>query len=142
MGKYIKRTFIMHCDNMLHCHFRCLHLVMLDESILMITLTFLSCLDFDLMCCFGLLVPRPHLSFEAQLVAGKSHELGPISCPNIPNPPPIPSGVAFGKQKHEAELKYPQRIRRLNIFPPSKIEVCLLLSRSFFVQKSADYFLQ
>ncbi|XP_028761163.1 nuclear cap-binding protein subunit 1 [Neltuma alba] len=67
-------------------------------------------------------VPRPHLPFEAQLVAGKSHELGPISCPDIPNPPPIPSGVAYGKQKHEAELKYPQRIRRLNIFPPSKTE--------------------
>ncbi|XP_054800174.1 nuclear cap-binding protein subunit 1 [Prosopis cineraria] len=67
-------------------------------------------------------VPRPHLSFEAQLVSGKSHELGPISCPNIPDPPPIPSGIAYGKQRHEAELKYPQRIRRLNIFPPSKTE--------------------
>ncbi|KAI4350445.1 hypothetical protein L6164_004900 [Bauhinia variegata] len=67
-------------------------------------------------------VPRPHLSFEAQLVAGKSHEFGPINCPNIPNPPSVPSGIAYGKQKHEAELKYPQRIRRLNIFPPSKIQ--------------------
>ncbi|KAE9588846.1 putative nuclear cap-binding protein subunit 1 [Lupinus albus] len=67
-------------------------------------------------------VPRPHLSFEAQLVAGKSHELGPISCPSLPNPPSVPSGIANGKQKHEAELKYPQRIHRLNIFPPSKTE--------------------
>ncbi|KAF7801835.1 nuclear cap-binding protein subunit 1 [Senna tora] len=67
-------------------------------------------------------VPRPHLSFEAQLVAGKSHEFGPISCPDIPNPPSTPSGIASGKQKHEAELKFPQRIRRLNIFPPNKTE--------------------
>ncbi|XP_058737621.1 nuclear cap-binding protein subunit 1 [Vicia villosa] len=67
-------------------------------------------------------VPRPHLSFEAQLVAGKSHEFGTISCSNLPNPPSVPSGVSFGKEKHEAELKYPQRIRRLNIFPSSKME--------------------
>ncbi|KAI4348377.1 hypothetical protein L6164_009108 [Bauhinia variegata] len=67
-------------------------------------------------------VPRPHLSFEAQLVAGKSHEFGPINCPNSPNPPSEPSGIAYDRQKHEAELKYPQRIRRLNIFPPSKIQ--------------------
>ncbi|MED6105957.1 Nucleic acid dioxygenase ALKBH1 [Stylosanthes scabra] len=67
-------------------------------------------------------VPRPHLSFEAQLVAGKSHEFGTVSCPNIPSPPSVPSGISNGKQKHEAELKYPQRIHRLNIFPPSKTE--------------------
>ncbi|CAK8542726.1 unnamed protein product [Lathyrus sativus] len=67
-------------------------------------------------------VPRPHLSFEAQLVAGKSHQFGTISCPNLPSPPSVPSGVSFGKEKHEAELKYPQRIRRLNIFPSSKME--------------------
>lgn len=67
-------------------------------------------------------VPRPHLSFEAQLVAGKSHEFGPISCPSLPNPPSVSSGVSIGKQKHEAELKYPQRIHRLDIFPPSKNE--------------------
>ncbi|KAK7336150.1 hypothetical protein VNO77_16683 [Canavalia gladiata] len=67
-------------------------------------------------------VPRPHLSFEAQLVAGKAHEFGPINCPSLPNPPSVPSGVSIGKQKHEAELKYPQRIHRLNIFPSSKIE--------------------
>ncbi|WRX33228.1 MIF4G-like [Theobroma cacao] len=67
-------------------------------------------------------VPRPHLSFEAQLVAGKSHEFGPISCPEQPDPPSTISAVAYGKQKHEAELKYPQRTRRLNIFPASKTE--------------------
>jgi hypothetical protein len=69
------------------------------------------------------LVPRPHLSFEAQLVAGKSHEFGPINTPEQPEPLSEVSGVLYGKQKHDAELKYPQRIRRLNIFPASKIEV-------------------
>ncbi|XP_057466461.1 nuclear cap-binding protein subunit 1-like [Actinidia eriantha] len=67
-------------------------------------------------------VPRPHLSFEAQLVAGKSHDLGAISCPEQPRPPAALSAITCGKQKHEAELKYPQRIRRLDIFPASKTE--------------------
>lgn len=67
-------------------------------------------------------VPRLHLSFEAQLVAGKSHDLSPVSCPEQPGPPGALSGIAFGRQKHEAELKYPQRIRRLNIFPSNKSE--------------------
>ncbi|XP_045793074.1 nuclear cap-binding protein subunit 1 [Trifolium pratense] len=67
-------------------------------------------------------VPRPHLSFEAQLVAGKSHEFGTINCSNLPTMSSVPSDVSFGKEKHEAELKYPQRIRRLNIFPSSKME--------------------
>lgn len=67
-------------------------------------------------------VPRPHLSFEAQLVSGKSHEFGPISCPVQPHSPSTLSGINYGRQKHEAELKYPQRIRRLNIFPASKFE--------------------
>ncbi|KAK7311299.1 hypothetical protein RJT34_09344 [Clitoria ternatea] len=67
-------------------------------------------------------VPRPHLSFEAQLVAGKSHEFGSISCPSIPSPPSVSYGVSIGIQKHEAELKYPQRIHRLNIFPSIKTE--------------------
>ncbi|XVE78946.1 hypothetical protein DITRI_Ditri14bG0018900 [Diplodiscus trichospermus] len=67
-------------------------------------------------------VPRPHLSFEAQLVAGKSHEFGPISCPEQPDLPSIISAISYGKQKHDAELKYPQRTRRLNIFPASKTE--------------------
>lgn len=72
---------------------------------------------------FHLSVPRPHLSFEAQLVSGKSHEFGPISCPEQPHSPSTLSGITHGKQRHEAELKYPQRIRRLNIFPASKAEV-------------------
>ncbi|KAK1556319.1 hypothetical protein Q3G72_002673 [Acer saccharum] len=67
-------------------------------------------------------VPRPHLSFEAQLVSGRSHELGPISCPEQPDLPSAVDGITYGKQKHNAELKYPQRIRRLNIFPASKNE--------------------
>ncbi|XWS52573.1 hypothetical protein CRYUN_Cryun11dG0082400 [Craigia yunnanensis] len=67
-------------------------------------------------------VPRPHLSFEAQLVAGKSHEFGPISCPEQPDLPSIISDVAYGKQKHDAKLKYPRRTHRLNIFPASKTE--------------------
>ncbi|XP_059666715.1 nuclear cap-binding protein subunit 1 [Cornus florida] len=67
-------------------------------------------------------VPRPHLSFEAQLVSGRSHDFGPISCPEQPDPPAAFSGITYGKQKHDAELEYPQRIRRLNIFPASKME--------------------
>ena len=72
---------------------------------------------------FHFSVPRHHLLFEAQLVAGKPHEFGPISCPLQLHSPSTLSGINSGKQKHEAELKYPQRIRRLNIFPASKTEV-------------------
>ncbi|XP_022988026.1 nuclear cap-binding protein subunit 1-like [Cucurbita maxima] len=67
-------------------------------------------------------VPRPHLLFEAQLVAGKSHDFGTISCPEQPDPPLTLSDITYGKQKYAAELNYPQRIRRLNIFPSSKFE--------------------
>ncbi|CAH1449725.1 unnamed protein product [Lactuca virosa] len=67
-------------------------------------------------------VPRPHLLYEAQLVAGKSHDFGAISCPEQPDTPEALTEVSFGRQKHEAELKYPQRIRRLNIFSASKTE--------------------
>ncbi|KAK1385426.1 hypothetical protein POM88_023161 [Heracleum sosnowskyi] len=67
-------------------------------------------------------VPRPHLQFEAQLVAGKSHDFGPINCPELPDAPVTLSGIAFGRQKHDAELKYPQRICRLYIFPANKTE--------------------
>lgn len=72
-------------------------------------------------------VPRPHLLYEAQLVAGRSHDFGPISCPEQPDTSEALSGVSFGRQKHEAELKYPQRIRRLNIFSASKTEVVELI---------------
>lgn len=106
--------------------------VILSYTLLLFTfiyfLLFYSLLDYFL---FQLLVPRSHLSFEAQLVAGKSHEFGPICCPSLPSLPSVPSGVSIGKQKHEAELKYPQSIHRLNIFPPSKIEViCVLYDTS------------
>ncbi|KAI4373656.1 hypothetical protein MLD38_011761 [Melastoma candidum] len=65
-------------------------------------------------------VPKPHLSFEAQLVDGKSHDFVPVSCPAQPD---LPSAqFVVERQKHDAELKYPQRIRRLNIFPANKTE--------------------
>ncbi|MFS7984951.1 putative nuclear cap-binding protein subunit 1 [Helianthus anomalus] len=67
-------------------------------------------------------VPRPHLLYEAQLVAGKSHDFGPIVCQEQPDNPVELSRINFGRQRHEAELKYPQRIRRLNVFSASKIE--------------------
>ncbi|KAF5949001.1 hypothetical protein HYC85_014958 [Camellia sinensis] len=60
----------------------------------------------------------PHLSFEAQLVAGKAHDLEAINCPEQPDPPAILSAITCGKQKQEAELKYPQRICRLNDLQP------------------------
>ncbi|CAL1391047.1 unnamed protein product [Linum trigynum] len=67
-------------------------------------------------------VPRPHLAFEAQLVGGKAHEFGPINAPEQPEPLSQLSGITYGREKHNAELKYPQRIRRLNIFPTGKSE--------------------
>ncbi|GKV16575.1 hypothetical protein SLEP1_g27197 [Rubroshorea leprosula] len=67
-------------------------------------------------------VPRPHLSFEAQLVAGKSHEFGAISCPELPDAPSTLSEMTYGEQRHIAELRYPQRLHRLNIFHTSKTE--------------------
>ncbi|KAL5712931.1 Nucleic acid dioxygenase ALKBH1 [Ranunculus cassubicifolius] len=67
-------------------------------------------------------VPRPHLSFEPQLVSGKAYDFGTITCPEQPEPPSTLSGITCGKQKHEAELKYPRRLRRLNIFPVNKLE--------------------
>ncbi|KAL5209716.1 hypothetical protein ABZP36_005339 [Zizania latifolia] len=66
-------------------------------------------------------VPKPHLSFEAQLVAGISHRFSPISCPP-PTISQLPSEIAKGQEKHEADLKYPQRFRRLHIFPTNKVE--------------------
>ncbi|KAI7750295.1 hypothetical protein M8C21_005816 [Ambrosia artemisiifolia] len=80
-------------------------------------------------------VPRPHLLYEAQLVAGKSHDFGPISCQEQPDNPVELSRINFGRQKHEAELKYPQRIRRLNIFSASKIEIDLQPIDRFVVEE-------
>jgi len=67
-------------------------------------------------------VPRPHLAFEARLVTGKSYDFGPVTCPEQPALPSTISDVTAGRQRHEAELKYPQRIRRLRLFPVSKTE--------------------
>ncbi|ONL98003.1 Nuclear cap-binding protein subunit 1 [Zea mays] len=69
----------------------------------------------------SLAVPKPHLPFEAQLVAGKSHRLSPISCPP-PTPSQSSSEMLKGQEKHEADMKYPQRLRRLHIFPMNKAE--------------------
>ncbi|CAI0546743.1 unnamed protein product [Linum tenue] len=66
--------------------------------------------------------PRPHLAFEAQLVGGKAHEFGPINAPEQPEPLSQFSGITYGREKHNAELRYPQRIRRLYIFPTGKSE--------------------
>jgi len=66
-------------------------------------------------------VPKPHLPFEAQLVAGKSHRLSLISCPP-PNLTLTSSEILRGQEKHEADLKYPQRLRRLHIFPTNQAE--------------------
>jgi len=66
-------------------------------------------------------VPKPHLPFEAQLVAGKSHRLSLISCPQ-PNLTLTSSEILRGQEKHEADLKYPQRLRRLHIFPTNQDE--------------------
>ncbi|KAJ0979646.1 hypothetical protein J5N97_015120 [Dioscorea zingiberensis] len=74
-------------------------------------------------------VPRPHLSFEAQLVAGKSHHLSPISCPELPAFSSSHSSIYSAKANHEAKLKYPQRLRRLNIFPPNKAEIMQPIDR-------------
>ncbi|TXG72947.1 hypothetical protein EZV62_001526 [Acer yangbiense] len=95
----------------------------LDENLIVVVIVNFSCyIVFISLLRHGKLIPRTHLSFEAQLVSGRSHELGPISCPEQPDLPSAVDGIAYGKQKHNAELKYPQRIRRLNIFPASKNE--------------------
>ncbi|KAK9146885.1 hypothetical protein Sjap_006788 [Stephania japonica] len=74
-------------------------------------------------------VPRPHLLFEAQLVAGKSYNFEPISCPDVPEPPLSHSGIDCDRQKHAAELNYPRRLCRLNIFPASKTEALQPIDR-------------
>jgi hypothetical protein len=85
----------------------------------------------------SLAVPKPHLPFEAQLVAGKSHRLSPISCPP-PTPSQSSSEMLKGQEKHEADMKYPQRLRRLHIFPMNKAEVlCKLIDldrNTLFIQ--------
>ncbi|KAG9143898.1 hypothetical protein Leryth_016096 [Lithospermum erythrorhizon] len=80
-------------------------------------------------------VPRPHLSFEPQLVGGKAHEFAPINCPEQPESPAASSEISCGRQKYESELKYPQRIRRLNIFPASKLEMDIQPIDRFVVEE-------
>ncbi|KAH0470590.1 hypothetical protein IEQ34_000313 [Dendrobium chrysotoxum] len=67
-------------------------------------------------------VPRPYLQFEAQLVAGKAYTLSPINCPHQSAVSPMRSTISIEREKHEAELKYPRRLQRLNIFPSNKVE--------------------
>lgn len=74
-----------------------------------------------LYCCILFAVPRPHLSFEEQLVTGKSYGLPPISCPK--QSASSESTISREKDNYEVKLKYPQRLRRLHIFPSSKTEV-------------------
>ncbi|URE04460.1 MIF4G like [Musa troglodytarum] len=66
-------------------------------------------------------VPRPHLSFEEQLVSGKSYNLSPISCPKQ-SASSSRSTISRERENYEAKLKYPQRLCRLHIFPSNKIE--------------------
>ncbi|KAG6532910.1 hypothetical protein ZIOFF_006769 [Zingiber officinale] len=66
-------------------------------------------------------VPRPHLSFEEQLVTGKSYSLPHISCPK--QSATSQSTISREKDNYEVKLKYPQRLRRLHIFPSSKTEL-------------------
>ncbi|KAI3729338.1 hypothetical protein L6452_17994 [Arctium lappa] len=54
-------------------------------------------------------VPRPHLLYEALLVAGKSHDIGPISCPEQLDIPEELSGVTFGRQKKKELVAYLRR---------------------------------
>ncbi|KAG6532911.1 hypothetical protein ZIOFF_006770 [Zingiber officinale] len=81
----------------------------------------------ELLLAFGMLycsilfaVPRPHLSFEEQLVTGKSYSLPHISCPK--QSATSQSTISREKDNYEVKLKYPQRLRRLHIFPSSKTE--------------------
>eukprot|EP01018_Ginkgo_biloba_P023536 Gb_13655 [translate_table: standard] len=80
-------------------------------------------------------VPRPHLAFEARLVTGKSHDFGSLTCPEQPDVPSIANDVTMGRQRHQAEIKYPQRIRRLQIFPVSKTEEKLQPIDRFIVEE-------
>lgn len=67
-------------------------------------------------------VPRPYLAFEAQLVDGKTYTLPPTNCSSQSTVSSMRSNVSIEREKHDAELKYPRRLRRLNIFPSNKFE--------------------
>lgn len=67
-------------------------------------------------------VPRPYLAFEAQLVDGKTYTLPPTNCSSQSTVSSMRSNVSIEREKHDAELKYPRRLRRLSIFPSNKFE--------------------
>eukprot|EP00249_Psilotum_nudum_P022539 c28555_g2_i4 orf=271-2889(+) len=80
-------------------------------------------------------VPRPHLAFEARLATCQGFEFGQLICPESPELPSTGSEVEFGKQRQEAEQKYPQRMRRIHIFPPSKTDEEISLIDRFVVEE-------
>lgn len=80
-------------------------------------------------------VPRPHLVFESRLVLCQSHEFGSITCPDPPELPSECTEAAIGKQRHEAEHRFPKRLRRIQIFPPSKTDGQMTLIDRFVVEE-------
>lgn len=78
-------------------------------------------------------VPRPHLAFEAKLVTCQTHSLGPVTCPDPPQS--LEKNTTFGKQRHEAEQRYPQRIRRLEIFPLAKTDESMTAVDRFVIEE-------
>jgi nuclear cap-binding protein subunit 1 len=68
-------------------------------------------------------IPKPHLVFEARLATNQSHEFAPLSTPETPKPlTPKPTEIELGRQRQEAEQRFPPRIIRLRIFPSSKTD--------------------
>lgn len=67
-------------------------------------------------------VPRPHLAFEAKLATCQTHVFGPITCPDPPQVPEKNTVSSLGKQRQEAEQRFPRRIRRIQIFPSAKTD--------------------
>ncbi|KAH7278662.1 hypothetical protein KP509_38G051300 [Ceratopteris richardii] len=80
-------------------------------------------------------VPRPHLAFEAKLVTCQTHDFGPVTCPYPPEGADESQTSSFGRQHHEAEQKFPQRLRRLSIFPPAKTDECMAPVDRFVVEE-------
>eukprot|EP00250_Pteridium_aquilinum_P015137 c22401_g1_i1 orf=764-3292(-) len=80
-------------------------------------------------------VPRPHLAFEAKLVTCQTHNFGSVTCPDPPQAPDRNTASAFGKQRHEAEQRFPQRIRRLQIFPSAKTDECMTPVDRFVIEE-------
>lgn len=80
-------------------------------------------------------VPRPHLAFEAKLVTCQTHEFGPVTCPEPPQALDKNTASAFGKQRHEAEQRFPRRLNRLLIFPPAKTDECMTPIDRFVIEE-------